>query len=61
MLLADSLHNSAELRLKRSAADKESIDIGLRDEICAVAGISRAAILDSSGSSDLSRHIIGEP
>ena len=61
MVVADSLHNDCEFRFERCTADEEAVDIGLRNEIAAVASIRRSTVLDSSGGSDISIDILGQP
>lgn len=40
MSIADGLDDDSELRLKRSTTDEEAIDIGLSDQLSAVASVS---------------------
>ena len=54
VMLAHSLDNDTELGLEGSSTDKEAIDVGLGDQIGAVASVGRSTVLDSSRSGDLS-------
>ena len=61
MLLAACLNNDAELGFEGGTSNEEAINVWLCDELCNVTCVSRAAILNSSGSGHLSVHVLGEP
>ena len=56
-----SLDDVLELGLQRSTADKEAVDIGLTNELSAVAAVHRATIKDAGFAGDVTGDVLTKP
>ena len=61
MAITCCLNDNSEFRLERGTTNKESVDIGLIDQVSAVGSIRRSTVNDSSGSGCLSRNVFSQP